>query len=109
MPALPNATEKFTPQLVFTSRLVVDNTLRRTENGNAQSTENMRYVTITTVRPATRGANAIDSPDGMLAVHILELNFNAFMTLFGLGFGAIQDKPLSLRIEAKPARKLECG
>ena len=81
-----------------------------TENGHAQPTENMRYVTITTVRPTTRGADPIDSPYSVLSVDILELNFQAFMTVFGLGFGTIQDKPpLSLRIEAKPARKLECG
>ena len=69
----------------------------------------MRYVTITTVRPATRSANAIDSPDGMLAVHILELNFNAFMTLFSLVSAQSKTKPLSFRIEAKLAGKLECG
>jgi hypothetical protein len=52
----------------------------------------MRYVTITTVRPATWGADPIDSPDGMLSIHVLELNLKTFMTLFGFGFGAIQDK-----------------
>ena len=92
LPVLPNATEEFPPQFVFTRRLVVDDPLGGTENGHAQPTENMRYVTITTVRPTTRGADPIDSPYSVLSVHILKLNFQTFMAFFGFGFGAIQDK-----------------
>jgi len=92
LPVLPNATEELPPQFVLSCRLVVDNPLGSTENGDAQPTENMRYVTITTVRPTTWGADPIDSPDGMLSIHVLELNLKTFMTLFGFGFGAIQDK-----------------
>ena len=92
LPVLPNATEELPPQFVLSRRLVVNNPLGGTENGHAQPTENMRYVTIAAVRPATWGADPIDSPYSVLSVHVLELNFQGFMPFFGLGFDAIQDK-----------------
>jgi len=99
---LPNAAKEFASQLVLASRFVVDDALGRTKYGNTKPAQNMRYVSVSAIRSASWGADAVYSPDGRLSINVFQMNLYAFVAFFRLAFTAFRNKTSFLENGSQP-------